>query len=340
MTNVSQPGFSEFVFLPVDGSMHLCTISEQGAVEPRVCAPGNPDAQYKISLDRKFFGFLDSSNKRLAIYELLEADPWIHRVVPPTNLPRDCSGHDFILHEGQLLVGGSSRSQENIWVLDYTLAAQPPRPWQALEVPEAVRKSGKSIDLLYVLNQTLVAVDNVVRPKWFVFYHLNKGALPTPLGIHPLRVQRAFEGIRHGAENDTMYALFSTRAGQRGVSSVVQIYFKDDIARSAAEGNMTSMEPEQTPCAESTPQSLPTRSILRKDRNDTLNWQYQKTMLGSDDHFGDLNFDENEEPMLPFPEGYEQPEVIAPAPMFMKLKEARARRKKLLGCLGRKYRVD
>ena len=227
MTTVSRLRFPEFVFLPVDGIAHLCTISEQGAVEARACAPGNPDAQYKISSDRKFFGFLDSSNKRLAVYELLEAAPWMRRVVPPTNLPRDCSGHDFILHEGQLLVGGSSRSQENIWALDYTLTEQPPSVWQALEVPEAVRKRGKSIDLLYVLNQTLVAVDNVLRPKWFVFYHLNEGALPTPLGIHPLRVQRAFEGIRHGAESDTMYALFSTRAGQRGISSVVQIYFKD-----------------------------------------------------------------------------------------------------------------
>jgi hypothetical protein len=272
----------EFIVLPVNGTPHLCTVAPDGVVEPRVSAPGNSDAIYKISSDRKFFGFLDSAHKRLAVYALLQAEPWLQRIVPPTNLPRDCGAHDFILHEGQLIVGGSSRTQENIWVLDYTLTVQPPRPWHALEVPESVRRSGKSIDLLYVLNNTLVAVDNVVRPKWFVFYRLSKAALPTTIGIHPLRVNSAFEGIRHGAESETMYALFSSGAGQRGASSYVQIYFKDEIALSASVGGVTALARE--PALSDRPkalQKLKTYSISRRDHKQNLSW-YFLTPIGYD----------------------------------------------------------
>ena len=342
------PLLPDFVFLPVNGAPYLCTVSAEGVVEPRAPAPGNSDAVYKISTDQKFFAFLDSANKRFAVYELLDTEPWLRRIVSPTNLPRDCVAYDFILHDGQLLVGGRSRSQENIWLLDYTLAVQPARAWQALEVPEAVRKSGKSIDLLYVLDQTLVAVDNVIRPKWFVFYHLNKGALPTPVGLHPIRVSSAFEGIRHGAESDALYALFSAGAGQRGASSYVQLYFKDDIAKSVAAADLTTMAPSGNASGGTADlatakvsskvasavaaKRVAARSMPRRDRNRTLNWQFFTPMGNDDDdEFGDWEEDDDFEEELPlFGSRVSQRKDIPPDPKVLKLKAARARRKELL----------
>jgi hypothetical protein len=342
------PLLPDFVFLPVDGQPYLCTVSATGVVESRAPAPGNADAVYKISTDQKFFAFLDSANKRFAVYELLDAEPWLQRIVAPTNLPRDCVAYDFILHDGQLLVGGRSRSQENIWLLNYTLAVQPAQAWQALEVPEAVRKSGKSIDLLYVLGQTLVAVDNVIRPKWFVFYHLNKGALPTPVGLHPIRVRSAFEGIRHGAESDALYALFSAGAGQRGASSYVQLYFKDDIAKSVAAADLTTMAPSGNAsggtadlgtakasskvAAGATAIRVTVRSMLRRDRNRTLNWQFFTPMGNdADDEFGDWEEDDDfEEELPPFGSRVSRRKEILPDPKLLKLKAARAKRKELL----------
>jgi hypothetical protein len=341
------PLLPDFVFLPVNGQPYLCTVAATGVVEPRAPAPGNADAVYKISTDQKFFAFLDSANKRFAVYELLDAEPWLQRIVAPTNLPRDCVAYDFILHEGQLLVGGRSRSQENIWLLDYTLAVQPARAWQALEVPEAVRKSGKSIDLLYILGQTLVAVDNVRRPKWFVFYHLNKGALPAPVGLHPIRVSSAFEGIRHGAESDALYALFSAGAGQLGASSYVQIYFKDELAQSAAAAALTTSPSDEASGGDAelvavqasrkiaggaTAKRLTARSRSRHGHDLTLNWQFFTPMGNDDDdEFGDWEEDDDfEEELPPFGSRVSRRKEILPDPKLLKLKAARAKRKELL----------
>ena len=325
------PLLPDFVFLPVDGNPCLCTISAAGVVEPRAPAPGNSDAVYKISTDQKFFAFLDSANKRFAVYELLDVEPWLQRLVSPTNLPRDCVAYDFILHDGQLLVGGRSRSQENIWLLDYTLAVQPARAWQALEVPEAVRKSGKSIDLLYVLDQTLVAVDNVIRPKWFVFYHLNKDALPTPVGLHPIRVSSAFEGIRHGAESDALYALFSAGAGQRGASSYVQLYFKDDIAKSVAAADLTTYRSISKASGSAKAKSVSSRSASRQKHNRTLNWTFFTPRGDDKDEFGDWEEDADIEEEFPlFGSRVSRRKEILPDPKVLKLKAARAKRKELL----------
>jgi len=340
------PLLPDFVFLPVDGNPYLCTVSAAGVVEPRAPAQGNADAVYKISTDQKFFAFLDSANKRFAVYELLDAEPWLHRIVSPTNLPRDCVAYDFILHEGQLLVGGRSRSQENIWLLDYSLVVQPSKAWQALEVPEAVRKSGKSIDFLYVLGQTLVAVDNVIRPKWFVFYDLSKGTLPTPVGLHPIRVSSAFEGIRHGAESSALYALFSAGAGQRGASSYVQLYFKDELAQSAAAAALTTLpsgeasggdaeliaaQASSKVAGSAKAKRVTARSGSRHGHDLTLNWKFFMPMGDDSDEFGDWEEDDDfEEELLPFGSRVGRRKEILPDPKVLKLKAARAKRKELL----------
>ena len=292
MTTVATLPPHAFLFLPADGEQFLCTTTGGGDVLPRARAPGYADARYKMSTDGKFFGALDFARKRLAVYELLDADPWMRRVVPPTTLPRRCLAHDFLLHNGQLIVGGASNTQENIWVLDYTLSHQPKAPWHALEVPPDVQKKGKSIDLVYILNEILVAVDNVLVPKWFVFYALHKGELPTPIGIHPLRAESAFESIYHGAENDKLYALYSRGASHGIALSYVQIYFKDEIAIGAAQGIMTAVEnPPTTPDGDPTDLFARWHSV-RRDRDATRNWHFKTEMFSGADLFADLEMDE------------------------------------------------
>ena len=292
MTTVATQPPHAFLFLPADGEQFLCTTAGGGAVLPRARAPGYADARYKISTDGKFFGALDFARKRLAVYEVLDVDPWMRRVVPPTTLPRRCLAHDFLLHNGQLIVGGASNAQENIWVLDYTLSRQPKAPWHALEVPPDVQKKGKSIDLVYILNEILVAVDNVLVPKWFVFYSLRKGELPTPIGIHPLRVESAFESIYHGTESDKLYALYSRGASHGLAWSYVQIYFKDEIAIGATQGIMTAAEPGLTnlegDCT-TVPTALRSR---RRVRDITRNWHFKTEMYEGADPFADLEMDE------------------------------------------------
>ena len=280
------------IFLPAGGEQYLCTTSGEGVVVPRARAPGHADVRYKISSDGKFFGALDFARKRLAVYELLDGEPWMRRVVPPTTLPRRCLAHDFLLHNGQLIVGGASNTQENIWVLDYTLPHQPKAPWHALEVPQDIQKKGKSIDLVYILNETLVAVDNVLLPKWFVFYALRKGELPTPIGIHPLRVESAFESVYHGAEGDRLYAFYSRGAGHSYALSYVQIYFKDEIALAADSAALDATAQTSTISDSNFPESIDLRRTSRIPHDVTLQWHFKTVMTNEPDPFADWEPDE------------------------------------------------
>jgi len=306
----------EFIFLPIGSVQHLCTASANGIVEHLARAPGSDDATYKISTDGKFFGILDSERKRFAIYALLETDPWMRRIVPPTNLPRHCRAHDFILHDGKLIVGGRSNTQENIWVLDYTLANQPSLPWHALDVPECVRKKGKSIDLLYVLNEILVAVDNVIKPKWLVFYELHPNGVPTSTGVHSLRVQSAFETIRHGAESDKLYALYSKGISHSSGLSYVQLYFKDEIALSASKRYIPA------------PPGL--RSVRSKRYKFTRNWSFVTSATNDIDYAEDVVADAFREKYIAQRRKGLQLKAPALDLKLQKLIAARAKRKKQL----------
>ena len=215
----------------------------------------------------------------------------MRRIVPPTTLPRRCRAHDFILHNEQLIVGGSSNSHESIWVLDYTHSRQPTTRWNALDIPIEVRKSGKAIDLLYVLNQMLVAVDNVISPKWFVFYALRTDVLPKPVGIHPLRVESAFERVYHGAEGDKLYAFYSRGAGGNFALSYVHIYFKDELARSAAQGTMAATALSQTTLDGDPNVNHWTLPTWQEDSHRTRCWHFKTNMSKKADLFADLNLD-------------------------------------------------
>ena len=220
---------SEFLFLPTNGIQSLCKVRPDGSVKVLTQMPSLKDALYKISTDGKFFGVLDFARKRLAVYEFTDTLLWYRKVIPPTTLPRRCIAHDFILHEGRLIVGGASHSYENIWMLNYGIPHESTLVWKSLDVPANIRKKGKSIDLLYVAGETLIAVDNVILPKWIILYSLLSNKSPEPIGLYPLRVVSAFEHIYHGAESECLYALFSKGIRHNVAISSLQIYFKDDI---------------------------------------------------------------------------------------------------------------
>ena len=295
MTGITRSNTLSCLFLPAAGEQFLCETTPEGSVQVLARAPGFGDARYKISSDGKYFGVLDASHKRFAVYELTYSEPWMRRVVPPTTLPRRCFAHDFILHEGMLIVGGASNSHENIWVLDYTLAHQTSQPWSSLDIPERVRKKGKSIDLLYVLGQTLVAVDNVILPKWFVFYTLKVNELPKPVGIHTIRVESAFERISHGAEGEQLYALFSRGVHSGVVSSFVQLYFKDDIARAAQKCALSAVLPEQHPEHDDDGPLIFRPALDRRplDRNQSLAWRFHTHMQDYSHNLRDTGSDEH-----------------------------------------------
>lgn len=200
-------------FLPHAGETWLCKTEGQ-IVTPLCRAPGETVAVRKFSADRTQFGILDQTHKRTATYRLLDQEPWFQVELLPVTLPRNCLAHDFIIHENCLIVGGHGKEGEALWMRN----SDSMRGWASISLPEGVRRKGKSIDALFIHDDNLVAVDNIVLPKWILQYPLRPTISVQTAKKIPLRAHNSYEHVVMGAEGSHMYALYS-RGFNHGASS-------------------------------------------------------------------------------------------------------------------------
>ncbi len=160
----------QHAILPFEGQTHLCTV-EQGEVRPLVLAPGNADAHYFLSRSADRVAVLDSSRRRAGLFDVLPQEPWLRRNLPFATLPRGCVGHAALAWGDTLLVGGRSKASEALW--SRSRATDP--GWTAIPLPKQIELRGKAIDGLHRLEDQLIAVDDIVTPKWIVIYRFEAG---------------------------------------------------------------------------------------------------------------------------------------------------------------------
>lgn len=164
-----------FVTLPVSRRLHVCR-ERNGDVEPLAELPGAPDSHAVVDEASKRVAILDSMGKRAGLFQLADEAPWIDRVLPFASLPKGCKGHVCMpLGEG-LLVGGSSKTGEALW---WRHPEQGSEGWQVVELPAQIRRPGKAIDGLHRDGDTLIAVDDIVTPKWLLLYQIGNGDVLT-----------------------------------------------------------------------------------------------------------------------------------------------------------------
>lgn len=212
------------VFLPHDGEMWLC-MADAARVTPLAKAPGGQAARRKFSTDGTEFGFLDQQGKRLGYYRLLDCFPWFECLIPPITLPKSCFADDFVIHDGLLIAGGHGRRKEALW----TRKPMRGEAWTSIPLLEGVGKWGKSIDALFVRGGTLVAVDNIMRPKWILLYALEPEFSAINVEKVRLPTHASNESIRSSAEGNDVYALYSCGFNHGSFSYYISLLLKDTL---------------------------------------------------------------------------------------------------------------
>lgn len=218
-------------FLPHCGEIWLCR-AEGPMVTPMARAPGEPSARRKLSTDGAEFGFLDQLGKRLGHYRILDAEPWFETVEPPLALPKSCRAHDFVIHNGVLIAGGQGRSSEALWVRPRLGV----KTWEFVPFPPGIikrRNRGKTIDALFVRENQLVAVDNMMQPKWILLYPLEPEL--SDAGVESIRIapHTTYESISKACEGESVYALYSTGFNHGTESMYISLLNKSSLAEVA-----------------------------------------------------------------------------------------------------------
>jgi hypothetical protein len=107
--------------------------------------------------------------------------------------------------------------------------------WYRLEIPEHIFIWGKAVDDLVVNDSFLIAIDNIVMPKYLLFYHLNSTSKLEFSHYKELRSNGPWETIRQGRITPDYLGLLSkTQSGWRGYVEHITIYNNLDLTSSFA----------------------------------------------------------------------------------------------------------
>jgi hypothetical protein len=136
-----------------------------------------------------------------------------------------------------LFVGGDC-GKEVIGSFDLAVAEP---GWTPLEVPDRFRRQGKRIDDLLIDGDRLVAVDDVVYPKFLLVYDITEPRRPRLVETRDIRPHDVYEHIRCGAVGATWVALLSISDGMWGGQSFVSLF---DRAKLAEYGWLTAPRTE------------------------------------------------------------------------------------------------
>lgn len=146
-----------------------------GAALAEVCAvPMPPLAVHVLALDLGLLVY--AQGRQLHVLRLRDgAAPAVERTL---KLPWGLTIHALALREQVLYVGGSGRS-ELFGLVDLRA---PTLRWAPQPVPPVASGFGKGIDGLALHGERLIAVDDIVIPRYFVVYDISDPRAPRLLG--------------------------------------------------------------------------------------------------------------------------------------------------------------
>lgn len=210
-----------YVFLPFNNEIWLHKIEGEYLL-PVVIAPGTSSAKHFVSTDQDLYVCLDQSNKRITVYMLLDNEPWLERIVAPVTLPKSCFADDILIHNHIVYVGGRSRTGECLWkrgIKDNT--------WVTVPLPSNFpRKKGKSVDLLFHEGNKLIAIDNIILPKWILTYDISHPENIVHLDTIDLEQHTSYEMVNSGTDNKKYIALLSAGINYGTIYQYVSILDK------------------------------------------------------------------------------------------------------------------
>jgi len=166
---------------------------------------------------------LDTDKNLVTLYEI-ETSKKNELSIPFNMRPKT-----ILINSDNLFVGGGMGGEI---LAQYHIQSE---EWHRLEIPQEVSLWGKAIDDLVVNDCMLIAIDNVVYPKYILFYHLNSTGKLALSHFKMLKANGTYENIRQGRITPKYLGLLSTTSsGYIGVHEHITIYNNLNLTSSFA----------------------------------------------------------------------------------------------------------
>jgi len=144
-------------------------------------------------------------------------------------IPFEIKPKTILLNNDNLFVGGEMGREI---LIQYHLRNE---KWHQLEIPKEVVFLGKAVDDLVVNDSLLIAIDNIVMPKYVLYYHLNSKDKLQLSHFKELKSNGVYESIHQGRITQKYFGLISgTYSGYVGATEHITIYDNIDLKKSFA----------------------------------------------------------------------------------------------------------
>jgi hypothetical protein len=146
-------------------------------------------------------------------------------------LPEDMYATDVALVGDVLFVSGGYRWPTTSEEILLTRSLQGDE-WTAVDLPKQCRRPGKLIDALLIDGKRMIAVDNAVKPKWFLEYNVEKPERPALLGTPELKHEPS-EHALSAILGSRFVAVRSVAVTNDGFSRFVRLYDRHSLLECA-----------------------------------------------------------------------------------------------------------
>ncbi len=134
-------------------------------------------------------------------------------------IPFDLKPKTILLNDENLFIGGEMGKE---MLVQYNIQSQ---KWYKLEIPIEVLFPGKAIDDLVINDSLLIAIDNIVMPKYVLFYKLSSNEKLDLSHFKELKSNGTYESIYQGRITDNYIGLISrTYSGYVGATEHITVY--------------------------------------------------------------------------------------------------------------------
>jgi hypothetical protein len=164
--------------------------------------------------------FVKFSNNYIYIYDFLKKEEEVYEIGIPMS-GKEC----ILLYKNKVYIGGRKDEDPNIKMLvEFDLIS---KKWFAPSIPPGIDYPGKKIDDLLVDNDTIIAIDDMIYPKYILFYQYQKDTFSKYLFLTPIAELGSEEVIYSGRIENNFIALYSKTRDREGGNIHLVVYDKN-----------------------------------------------------------------------------------------------------------------
>jgi len=144
------------------------------------------------------------------------------------SIPYDFEPKTILLNKYNLFVGGKNGNEI---LVQYNFNNN---TWDQLDIPKEILMYGKAIDDLVINDSLLIAIDNIVVPKYILYYHLVPNSKLKLSHFRLLKHNSSYESIHQGRISKKYLGLVSETMNWGSAHEHITIYSDLDLINSFA----------------------------------------------------------------------------------------------------------